>query len=555
MALGIGLLGGCVGDVIIEKDDLVFEGESSSMFESGVKPLKLYISALQDLRENKENTVGKQVGFRMLIPYYEKYKVDGHPPTITHRYLSDKLSSMGIELMTTDQMAQAVLKGSLKEFSRSGWGATIAWGNSAKIVVELELYRRGEKQPIWKDTIYGEGDDLEEGLAQVAENLGSHPGFKSTAFLIAGDSMMAARSSSAPPPASAVKSDETPPTILITSHSATRGLKLVEAAKYTMVTGIAKDESGIANVTVNGKPVPLTGDNAFSAEVQLQVGSNTIWVTAVDTYNNIKRTSFSVERLAEGNEETQTRGLALGKYIALVIGNSAYQHLPELRTPLSDARAVAQILEEQYGFQIQLLLDAGRDEFMDKLNEIRARVGENDNLLIYYAGHGYYDKVAQKAYWQPVDAELNSDSKWIIVDSITSNIKRANSRHILIVADSCYSGTLTRSSMSDFTSKKIAHEKYIAKILGKKSRTLMASGGNEPVSDEGGGEHSIFAAVFINALKSMDRKIFTAEDLFFNYIKEPVAGRSTQTPQYSAIRNSGHDGGDFIFHKQGTPSK
>ena len=76
----------------------------------------------------------------------------------------------------------------------------------------------------------------------------------------------------------------------------------------------------------------------------------------------------------------------------------------------------------------------------------------------------------------------------------------------------------------------------------------MASGGNEPVSDGGGGKHSIFASVFIDALKSANQRFFTAEDLFFNYIKEPVVGRASQTPEYSTIRNSGHDGGDFIFY-------
>ena len=76
----------------------------------------------------------------------------------------------------------------------------------------------------------------------------------------------------------------------------------------------------------------------------------------------------------------------------------------------------------------------------------------------------------------------------------------------------------------------------------------MASGGNEPVADGGGGDHSVFAAVFLNALKSADQKFFTAEDLFFNFIKEPVVGRAAQTPEYSTIRNSGHDGGDFVFY-------
>ena len=185
---------------------------------------------------------------------------------------------------------------------------------------------------------------------------------------------------------------------------------------------------------------------------------------------------------------------------------------------------------------------------MRGMNAMRKQLGENDNLLIYYAGHGEFDKSAQKAYWLPVDAESDNDSDWIIVDSITSNIKRISSKHVLIVADSCYSGTLTRKSNTNLSSK-LEREKYLKKMLRKSSRTLMASGGNEPVSDSGGKGHSVFADVFLEGLRTMDAEYFTAEQLFYGEIKESVAGRADQTPEYSTIRNSGHNGGDFIFRR------
>ena len=75
----------------------------------------------------------------------------------------------------------------------------------------------------------------------------------------------------------------------------------------------------------------------------------------------------------------------------------------------------------------------------------------------------------------------------------------------------------------------------------------MASGGNEPVTDIGGEGHSIFASVLLRSLNSTDQTVFTAEELFYGSIKESVTGRADQTPEYSIIRNSGHDGGDFLF--------
>jgi hypothetical protein len=83
----------------------------------------------------------------------------------------------------------------------------------------------------------------------------------------------------------------------------------------------------------------------------------------------------------------------------------------------------------------------------------------------------------------------------------------------------------------------------------KKSRTLLASGGNEPVSDIGGEGHSVFAKAFLSGLKKMENREFTAEELYSLHIKEMVAGSSEQTPEYNIIRNSGHEGGDFVFFR------
>ncbi|OGW16767.1 MAG: hypothetical protein A3K09_08570, partial [Nitrospinae bacterium RIFCSPLOWO2_12_FULL_47_7] len=90
-------------------------------------------------------------------------------------------------------------------------------------------------------------------------------------------------------------------------------------------------------------------------------------------------------------------------------------------------------------------------------------------------------------------------------------------------------------------------EEFLKKMRAKPSRTLMASGGNEPVSDSGGSGHSVFADTFLKALREVDKTTFTAEELFHSFIKERVAGKSEQTPEYNTIKNSGHDGGDFVF--------
>lgn len=239
-----------------------------------------------------------------------------------------------------------------------------------------------------------------------------------------------------------------------------------------------------------------------------------------------------------------------GKYYALVIGINDYRYLEKLKIAVDDVREIARVLSNYYGFEAEIILDskASRDNIMRELNNLRKKLTAQDRLLIYYAGHGDYNKETDASYWLPVDAEKDDNTNWIEAKNITDQLKLISSRHILLVADSCYSGTLTRKAKADLYGNE-TRDAYIKKILMKPARVLITSGGNEPVSDAGGKGHSIFANIFINALKNPGRRIFTAEELHTNFIKESVAGRSEQTPEYKAIRNSGHDGGDFIFIK------
>ncbi|MBI5047341.1 MAG: SUMF1/EgtB/PvdO family nonheme iron enzyme [Deltaproteobacteria bacterium] len=235
------------------------------------------------------------------------------------------------------------------------------------------------------------------------------------------------------------------------------------------------------------------------------------------------------------------------KYHALIIGSNNYKYLPKLKTAISDAKAVENILKSQYGFETKLLIDAPRKDILSAINDFRKKLGSKDNLLIYYAGHGEFDKTADRAYWLPVEAQRDDPVDWISATDITDNIKRIASKHILIVSDSCYSGTLTRAAAGDLSTKGERNE-YIKKMTERSSRTLMASGGNEPVADEGSGGHSVFASALLKSLEEFSQKnTFTAEELFHSRLKAMVAGKSEQVPEYNDIRNSGHEGGDFVF--------
>ena len=243
-----------------------------------------------------------------------------------------------------------------------------------------------------------------------------------------------------------------------------------------------------------------------------------------------------------------------GRYHALVIGNNAYRNLPPLKTAMTDARVIESILREQYGFETKLLLNAGRQEIFQAISHCRQRLAQTDSLLVYYAGHGHFDREAEKAYWLPVDARREDSANWVSADDITSNIKALPARHVLVVSDSCYSGTIYRG-LGITSAETSERDRFVQKMQAGKSRTLMASGGNEPVADGGGDGHSVFARVFLTGLTKMERNSFTGAELFRDFVQERVAGKADQTPEYNPLRNSGHDSGDFVFVRKQASKK
>jgi hypothetical protein len=377
--------------------------------------------------------------------------------------------------------------------------------------------------------------------------------------------------------------DDDPPIIQILSPDI-QGLDPEVQQDKIWIKGKASDSSGLKAVYVNETEALTTSDGGFMAEIHLNPGRNRIVLKAIDTKGNelekwltILR-SFPLEappkmaakkapavaaekKVVEKTEEKIENQkppviykklvvppFKTGDYYALIIGNNRYRHLPSLVTPRNDAEEISRLLEEEYGFKTTVLLDGTRTEILSGINKLINMASEKDNLLIYYAGHGYFDETIGKAYWMPVDAKKSNDTEWILSDRITSSIKRASCGHLLIVADSCYSGTLTRG-LKLYMDSRINRTRFLDKMFRRNSRTLLASGGNEPVLDSGGDGHSIFAQSFIDGLNDMDKTTFTSEELFFEHIKERVAGNAEQVPQYDTIRNSGHDGGDFVFQR------
>jgi ABC-type phosphate transport system auxiliary subunit len=345
---------------------------------------------------------------------------------------------------------------------------------------------------------------------------------------------------------------------------ASRGLVKVTVAARTAVqrvVGRVTAPAGVLSATVNAEPVSVNEAGVFVADIDPTSAAGEVVVTAIDQQGKRADLSFLLRSEAssdDGPDRTTDRTappqrLRLpGQDYALLIGNEAYRHLPRLHTPIADVERLERILGERYGFRVRTLHNATRYDTLSALNDLRERLTSEDRLLVYYAGHGELEPTNMRGHWLPVDAEPDSTANWLSNVDVTDILNVIRARQILLVADSCYSGTLTRSSLTRLQVGLTPEERatWLELMARKRARVVLTSGGLAPVLDFGGGEHSVFARSFIEALETND-DILLGRGLY-----QAVAARVAhaaagfefeQIPQYAPIAGAGHESGDFIL--------
>ncbi|HEV2606677.1 MAG TPA: caspase family protein [Xanthomonadaceae bacterium] len=355
------------------------------------------------------------------------------------------------------------------------------------------------------------------------------------------------------------------PTVVATRGKQNTGVVHGAPGPHDLIGRVTQPQS-IAQVTVNNQPIPVGANGAFKTRVNVPAGGASVQVAFVTKSGARAGMDFNLIAQA-GGEQASVGGiggagavpanLRLGNNYAVIIGNNTYQDpsYQALKSAASDATAVSQVLKARYGFQTSLLLNASRLEILTALNTMREKLGPDDNLLIYYAGHG--ELQGRQGYWIPVDAKDNTASTWISNAAISDILTTIKSRHVLVVADSCYSGTMTRAAVPVFDLAAMSADKWnawVGKMTSGKSRTALTSGGVQPVPDTGSGQHSYFTRAFLNALQDNNRMLEAqrlyrevSSSLALAAIDSPIA----QSPGYSPIQFAGHESGDFFFVPKG----
>ncbi|MFO7827051.1 MAG: caspase family protein [Bacteroidales bacterium] len=353
--------------------------------------------------------------------------------------------------------------------------------------------------------------------------------------------------------------DNKPPLFTFNQPELDAKKAITVSTEELILKGKVTDDHGVFEFTINGMNVNFDDDGSFESDVYLVEGENTVFVRAIDIFENAVENNYTViykptqktGQRQSGSEKEITdatlpsiEDVGPGKYYALLIGVGNYvdPEIVDLDQPETDAEKLYNTLVNNYTFEkddIKLLKSPTREQIISEMDRLNKLITEDDNLLVFYAGHGYWDKEDEAGYWLPSDAKQANTANWIRNSTIRDYLRTIGTKHTLLIADACFSGGIfkTRKAFADAP-------KSIQKLYELPSRKAMTSGSLQEVPDK-----SVFLLYLNKRLQENTQSYISAEELFGSF-KIAVLNNSPNVPQYGEIKDTGDEGGDFVFVKR-----
>jgi hypothetical protein len=229
------------------------------------------------------------------------------------------------------------------------------------------------------------------------------------------------------------------------------------------------------------------------------------------------------------------------KYYALLIGVDDYQDptIQSLSEPIKDANLLKSVLMRKYTFDeadVTLLTNPTFEALNVAFESLIEKIKAEDLLLVFYAGHGWFDERSNIGYWLPSDASQANKAKWFRNSALVESIGAINSKHTLLIADACFAGGIfkSRGPNNNATAD-------ISSMLKRPSRKAMTSGSLTTVPDK-----SVFMKYLLKALEENKDLYLPSEDLF-DSIRLSMKANSETKPLYGEIQNAGDEGGNFVL--------
>ena len=217
-----------------------------------------------------------------------------------------------------------------------------------------------------------------------------------------------------------------------------------------------------------------------------------------------------------GGKVSSTRTVLVGKdalanavsidrkdYI-LLFATDQYDNWGDLVNPIDDARSLAKILKEKYGFETEIVENPNQDDVFGKLRDYAERKFKpQDQLMIFFAGHGYFDDTFGEGFVVAKNSLQNDKAKtsYISHSRLRQIINNIPTEHVFLAMDVCFGGTfdpVIASNRGQAESETNDNE-FLVRKLGQKTRKYLTSGGKEYVSDGIPGKHSPFTLKLLQA--------------------------------------------------------
>ncbi|MEV4179463.1 caspase family protein [Nonomuraea sp. NPDC049709] len=223
----------------------------------------------------------------------------------------------------------------------------------------------------------------------------------------------------------------------------------------------------------------------------------------------------------------------VGRRSALLVANAAYQDpgLSRLRSPVSDIRALAQVLGEPGigAFDVETLTDAGESVLRRRVAALFADRRPDDVLLLHFSCHGLKDQRG-RLYLAAADTELGSlAATGLPASFISEQMNESASRSVLLVLDCCYSGAFARD-----TPVRADRTVYLGDEFrgGGSGRTVLTASSATEYAFEGGqltsyqAQPSIFTEALVHGLRTggadLDHDGEITVDELFDYVARRV---------------------------------
>ncbi|MEM7038598.1 MAG: caspase family protein, partial [Bacteroidota bacterium] len=354
-------------------------------------------------------------------------------------------------------------------------------------------------------------------------------------------------------PVTDVETPASPPRITLLSPKNDDITIDAKSVKYRVGIMSSSALKGI-KLIVNDEQVPMkahrdpTGEYALiiEQEIDLQEDQNEIKLLAKNEAGLIQRMATNVTVKLPHQPIVRD-----GNDYALFFATDEYETWSDLVNPVNDVRTIARELETNYGFNTELVIDASRKDVLKKLKEYaRRKYDKNDQLMIFFAGHGKFDEFFGEGYVVCTNSSKvdEGNDSYISHSSLRTIVNNINCGHTFLVMDVCFGGTIdpfiaqSGNRGSGDVNKELTQTEFVARKMKFKTRRYLTSGGKEYVPDGTPGHHSPFARKFLAALRNYgghDRIMTLAEMvLYFE--------RLMPEPRYGEFGNN-EPGSDFLF--------